>query len=168
MSLEKSLGLAGVILGIAAIAFGALLTTQASSSSPATQTLLNLTGQNLSDGSDTTFSVPLVFRTNAIVTISLQSSGPVGLSVSDANGPLAAGVGQTSYTRTLTLSHDTIARITVSNPGLSPVTFTLSAVENYTPVDLYAGYLGLAAGVGLLLLGLAFLQRRSQLGVASK
>lgn len=180
MELERFFGLAALVLGTLALAVGSLLASQGTltyyqpSSSAVTQTLLNLTGQNLRDGGERTFQIPVVTRPSAQISVTLQSSGPVDISVFDANGPLtSSATGQTAYTRIIIPSYDTVASIAVANSGLSPVTYTLVATESYTAlapqssqVYTYAGYIGLATGVGLLLLGLAVLIRRSQLNVA--
>ncbi len=175
MQLGKFFVLAATVLGMFVLATGSLLVGQGTSSSATSQTLLNLTGQNLHDGGDRTFMIPVVTRPSAQITITLQSSGVLDIAIFDANGPLTtSGTGQATYTLTIIPTHDTIASIRLTNNGVSPVAFTLNAVETYntlTPqqsqADANAGYLGLAAGVGLLMLGLAvFMQKSEQLKVA--
>lgn len=174
MRLERFLGIAGLVLGIVAIAIGSSLTTQGTLSffqpTSASQSLLSLNGQNLHDGGDRTFLVPLVARPSASLTIRLQSSGPVDLAVFNNNGPLATTMtGQSNYTLTLAPTYDTIASIQITNNGVSPVTFNLSVTESYTNLtpqtsQVYqnAGYLGLATGVGLLVLGLALILEKEK------
>lgn len=80
--------------------------------------------------------------------------------VDSGNVLLAAGTGQLSYTPKITPSYDTIAQITISNTGTSTVSVTINAVETYTALN---GYLGVAAGVGLVLAGFAlFLVKEEQ------
>ena len=149
MRLGHLLGLATVILGLIVLAYGALLTT------PTSQTLLSLQGVALPADGDRTFLIPLVVRPSAQVIVTLSSSGPVALSMVDSgNVLLAAGTGQISYNQKITPSYDTIAQITISNTGTSSVTLTINASETYTALN---GYLGMAAGVGLLLSGFAIL-----------
>lgn len=170
MQLGKFFVLAATVLGMVVIAAGSLLVGQGTSSNMTSQTLLNLTGQNLRDGGDRTFMIPVVSRPSNQITIILQSSGPLDIAVFDANGPLtASGTGLATYTLTIIPTHDAIASISLANNGVSPVTFTLYAAETYntlTPQQSQAaanaGYLGLAAGVGLLMLGLAVLMQRNE------
>lgn len=165
MELGKLFGLAAIVLGIITLAAGSLLVNQGTTSSMTSQALLTLSGQNLGDGGHRTLFIPIITRPSAQIIITLQSSGPVDVSVSNPNGPLTTpGTAQTSYTRTITATYDTIATIDIENSGVNPVTYTLSATENYSVIspqasqaDMYGGYLGLAAGVGLLLLGFAVL-----------
>ncbi len=145
---------------------------QGTAKSTTSQTLLTLSGQNLGDREHRTVFIPIITRPSAQVAVTLQSSGPVDVSVSDANGPLAtSGTAQTTYIRTITPAYDTVATIDIANNGVSPVTYTLSVTETYSAIspqeaqaDTYGGYLGLAAGVGLVLLGFAvLLQKHDQL-----
>ena len=176
MELGKLFGLAAIVLGIITLAAGSVLVNQGTASSATTQALLTLSGQNLRDGTDRTLFVPIITRPSAQVTIALQSSGPVDVSVSDANGPLTtSGTSQTTYIRTFTATYDTVATIAIANNGASPVTYTLSVTETYSAIspqearaDEYGGYLGLAAGVSLVLLGFAvFMQKHDQLKAGS-
>ena len=147
LKLGKILGLATIVLGLVVLTFGALLTT------PTSQTLLNLQGVNVPADGDRTFLIPLVVRPSAQVSLTISSSGAVDYSIVDSGNVLIiAGTGQISYTPKLTPSYDTIAHITIANTGTSPVTVTINASESYTPLD---GYLGIAAGVGILLSGFA-------------
>ncbi len=176
MELGKLFGVAAIVLGIITLGAGSVLVNQGTASSATSQALLTLSGQNLGDGGHRTLFIPIITRPSAQVLITLQSSGPVDVSVFDANGPLTtSGTAQATYTRTITPTYDTVATIDVVNSGAGPVTYTLSATETYSALspqasqaDVYGGYLGLAAGVGLLLLGFAVLmQKHDQLKVGS-
>ncbi len=176
MELGKLFGLAAIVLGIITLAAGSLLVNQGTAISSTIQPLLTLSGQNLGDGGHRTLFIPIITRPSAQVTITLQSSGPVDVSVFDANGPLTtSGTAQTTYIRTVAPTYDTVATIDIVNNGPSPVTYTLSVTENYSAIspqerqaDTYGGYLGLAVGVGIILLGFAVLiQKQDQLKVGS-
>lgn len=171
MQLEKGLSLAAILLGVVVLSVGSILATLGTltyytpSSTPASEVLLNLTGQNLGDGGHRTFFFPVIVRPSARITITVQSAGSVDISVYDANGPLLpAATGQTTYAAILTPSYDTVASIMVANNSPSPTTFTVNATETYTTLTPQtsqiapdAGYVGLAAGAGLLLIGVALL-----------
>ena len=147
LKLGKLLGIATTILGLVVLVFGAFLTT------PTSQTLLSLQGVAVPPDGERTFLIPLVVRPSAQVSITVSSSGTVDFSIVDSgNVLLGAGTGQLSYAQKITPSYDTIAQIRVSNTGTSSVTVTINALETYTALN---GYLGMAAGVGLILSGLA-------------
>ncbi len=157
LKLGKFLALATTVLGLVVLAFGALLTT------PTSQTLLSLQGVVVPSDGDRTFLIPLVVRPSAQVSVTISSSGVVAFSMVDSgNVLLAAGAGQLSYAQKMTPSYDTIAQITISNTGTSAVTLTINALETYTAVN---GYLGIAAGVGLLLSGIAILLLKEERAV---
>src|SRR5712692_4501953 len=102
MELGKLFGLAAIVLGIITLAAGSLLVNQGTTNSTTSQPLLTLSGQNLGDGGHRNLFIPIITRPSAKVIITLQSSGPVDVSVFDANGPLTPSVtAQTSYTGTI-------------------------------------------------------------------